>query len=141
MPSGCQFPQHHQSSGSGGGWSLVVVVAGAVLLGSSAAFASVVRDVMWLVLGVCGLVVVAGLGGMGLWLHHQRAMRFRPGEARRLVVEARMVERPAVAPMPRRVEVDGPYRYPERRAVDAARPVVRGQLDQRQAARRQIGGR
>jgi hypothetical protein len=97
MPTGttCKFPEHHHGGGSGFPWGLLVIVAGAVIVCTSGAFAEIVHDVMVMVLATVGAVVAAGLGGLGLALHHQRAMR-RAEAPRPILLTARLEQRPGV---------------------------------------------
>jgi hypothetical protein len=89
----CPYPEHH-SSGSGGGfpWALAVIVAGVVVLGTSATFARDMNDVKVIILALCALVAVLGLGALALVLHHQRAPG-RPAVPRPVYARSRLEPR------------------------------------------------
>jgi hypothetical protein len=92
----CNFPEHHHGGG-GFPWGLAIIAAAGVIIATSGTFATVVHDVMVIVISAVAAVAVAGLGGMALWLHHQRAMCPRQLEAPRPIhLTARLEPQTAV---------------------------------------------
>lgn len=145
MPSGYGPWQASNTGGGGGPWGLLIVVVAVAFVVTSTAFANVVHDVMYLVLGVCGLIVVGGLGALALILRNHRAnVTWHPpdpirGTLRPDVTVARRAElmgetRPAV----QRPAVQRPAVERNRNEVEAVQRMLRGHVvwdddDDRQA--------
>lgn len=114
MPTGCDFPEHHGRSG-GFPPGLIAVAIAAVIICTSATTASIVHDLTIIILSAVAAVVVAGIAGYALWLHHQRAV-VRAAAPRPIHMTARIA--PGVPQSPRRAAATGPPGAPP--AITAA---------------------
>lgn len=101
MPA-CNFPEHHQGGNGGFPWGLLLLCVGVVAVGTSSAFAQTMHALMVAVLAACAAVVVVGVAGLALWMHHVR-WTDRRDESRRIYLSARFEPRQVGEPARRQI--------------------------------------